>query len=190
MTDIGYLHWCDFLGDDLVALARSTTINNRQRFTATTVTTGVPNFRKSQVLWHDFTELRLRFIMRLGEMMPYIRQAFPRTPQNPEFEVQMTVSGDGDFFKRHTDNGCPATQLRVLTFVYYYTMTDERRFTGGQLHLATKGGDFAIEPTHNSIVIFPSDWMHAIVPVAIPSQQWEDSRMTLNGWIRSKPSAE
>lgn len=184
MNELGYLHWCGFLDDDLIALARNTVIDNRQRFIATTVTTKVQGYRKSHVLWNrDFKPLYDRFTKRLCDLLPEIRQTFLQLPEKPDIELQLTMSGDGEFFKRHTDNGCAATKMRVITYVYYFAMEDERRFDDGQLILETKAGAYTIEPNHNTIIIFPSEWMHEIVPVKVPSQRWEDSRITLNGWI-------
>ncbi len=180
----GYLHWKDFLDDDLIALTRNTTLSNRQRFIDTTVTTGVPDYRRSKVLWHyDYPNLYDRFTARLRSFLPYIQQAFPQLSNEVTFELQMTSTGNDQFFKRHTDNGCEQTCLRVVTFVYYYTLEDEQRFSGGQLLLETAKGQFSIEPVHNTIVMFPAGCYHEIMPVIVPSLRWEDNRTTLNGWI-------
>ncbi|MBE9012911.1 2OG-Fe(II) oxygenase, partial [Pseudanabaenaceae cyanobacterium LEGE 13415] len=41
-----------------------------------------------------------------------------------------------------------------------------------------------IQPINNSIIFFPSHFLHEVLPVSCPSRQFADSRFTLNGWIR------
>jgi SM-20-related protein len=33
-------------------------------------------------------------------------------------------------------------------------------------------------------VLFPSQYLHEVLPVRCPSHQFVDSRFTLNGWVR------
>lgn len=186
MDGYGYLHWKDFLDAEMIALARSTAIDHRQRFNNTTVTTDVPNFRRSKVLWHhDYPTLHERFIDRLRSLLPHIREAFPTVPEQPQFELQLTSHHDGDFFKRHIDNGCAQTEKRVLTYVYYFTLGEEPRFTGGDLLLDNTETLWRVTPIHNTIVLFPSGFWHEVLPVQVPSGAWEDGRWTINGWLRS-----
>jgi Rps23 Pro-64 3,4-dihydroxylase Tpa1-like proline 4-hydroxylase len=181
---MSYLHWCDFLDDDLIALLRSTVVDQRDRFVPTTVTSGEPDYRKSMVLWHhDCRPLYNRFIARLRLFMPDFKRVFPKLPDHPQFELQVTSHGDGDYFRRHTDNGCPQTSRRIVTYVYYFTLTDEPQFTGGDLILETDEGEFAFAPKHNTIILFPSSWWHEVRPVSLPSGHWEDRRLTVNGWM-------
>jgi hypothetical protein len=52
---------------------------------------------------------------------------------------------------------------------------------------ARKIGDDAyvdVEPRHNSIIFFPSEYMHEVMPVICPSREFVDSRFTINGWVR------
>ena len=180
----GYLHWCDFLDDDLLALARHTVISNRINFIRSTVTTGLHDFRKSEVLWQSFyQELYERFACRLRGFHPHLRNAFPQLTDAPGIEMQLTMHGDGEFFKRHVDDGAPETNHRLLTYVYYFSLTDAQQFTGGQLILETASGTYCIEPRHNTIVWFPAGCQHEVSPVNVPSHRWEDGRATINGWL-------
>lgn len=181
MTD--YIHWCDFAPDDLVALARSTAMEQRQSFVEASVTTNEPNFRRSQVLWRNhYPELDAQFTARLMASLPHIRSVLP-VPESPTIELQMTAHNDGEYFKRHTDNGGPETCHRLVTFVYYYTLRDAQGFHGGELILEADDGCFRIDPRHNCIIMFPAGWWHEVQPVSVPSGQWEDARFTLNGWF-------
>lgn len=184
MTD--YLHWCGFLDDDLLAAVRATTVSNRQRFVETTVTTNEPGYRKSQVLWHyEYQDLYDKFSARMRSFLPYMCRMVPMIPENPKIELQMTTHSAGEYFKRHIDNGSDDTITRLMTFVYYYALTDVPQFTGGQLILEADDGTFTIEPNHNTIVMFPAGWWHEVLPVTVPSGRWEDGRFTLNGWLHS-----
>jgi Rps23 Pro-64 3,4-dihydroxylase Tpa1-like proline 4-hydroxylase len=182
MTD--YIYWCDFAPDTLVALARSTALDQRQSFTESSVTTNEPNFRKSTVLWRQhYAELDTQFVARLTALLPHIRAVLPMLPEAPTVELQMTSHGDGQYFKRHTDNGSPETSHRMVTFVYYFGLRDAPGFHGGELILEADDGCFIIEPRHNHILMFPAGWWHEVRPVSVPSGQWDDSRFTCNGWF-------
>jgi len=179
-----YIHWKDFADASLVQMIRETTLRNRDAFVESTVTTDEADYRKSQVLWHfNYQDLYDRFTAHLKSFMPYFLADFPILPDEPEVELQITVHADGNYFKRHTDNGCEQTNQRLVTFVYYYTLDDKQRFTDGELILETPKGIFTIPPKHNTIVLFPANWWHEVRPVFIPSMAWEDSRMSVNGWF-------
>lgn len=188
MSDTGYLHWNDFAADDLLALARFATVRNRSKFVPTTVTTNEAGHRKSNVLWHyEYADLYAAFSARLLSFMPDIRRVFPQVPETPDIEMQLTSHTTGEYFKRHLDNASEDTKLREVTYVFYYTLEDEQRFTGGELILETYAGTYTIQPKHNTIIMFPSGCWHEVRPVDVPSNRWEDSRMTLNGWLRRSP---
>lgn len=114
-----------------------------------------------------------------------------------EIEMQITAHNHGHYYKIHNDNGSPDTATRFLTYVYYYYQ-DPKPFTGGELRiyeLAVKDGFYVagdryrdIEPLHNSLIIFPSHYMHEVLPIQCPSLRFEDSRFTVNGWIRRAAS--
>ena len=180
-----YIHWKDFADTSLVQMLRETTRRNSNAFVESTVTSNEADYRKSHVLWHfNYQDLYDRFTAHLKTYMPYFQADFPILPDEPEIELQITAHSDGDYFKRHTDNGCEQTSQRLVTYVYYYTLDDQQRFTGGELILETPKGVFTIPPTHNTIVLFPSSWWHEVHPIFIPSMAWEDSRFSVTGWFR------
>jgi SM-20-related protein len=81
----------------------------------------------------------------------------------------------------------------VLSGVYYFH-AEPKAFTGGALRLYAIGGQgeryVDIEPTHNSLLMFPSWAPHEVMPVRCPSRRFVDSRFAINCWVhRAKPTA-
>ncbi len=110
-------------------------------------------------------------------------------------ELQVTSSNDGEWFKAHRDSGHGPVESRTLTFVYY-CHREPRTFSGGELRMFGAVGDgentddpqvqaraLTITPPQNSIVFFPSHYLHEVMPVSCPSGRFEDSRLTVNGWL-------
>lgn len=93
----------------------------------------------------------------------------------------------------HNDNGSSETQNRELTYVYYF-YREPKPFSGGELLLYdskiennyyVQADSFkTVEPRNNSIVFFPSRYLHEVKLVSCPSKAFADSRFTINGWIR------
>jgi len=110
-----------------------------------------------------------------------------------DIEIQITASGDGDYFRMHKDGGDDDT--RELSFVYFFHQ-EPRRFSGGEFRIfdAQKVEDEyvptdlsqTLSPRQDMIVFFPSVNEHEILPVRVPSRTFEDSRFTVNGWIHRK----
>jgi len=108
-------------------------------------------------------------------------------------EAQITASNDGDFFHFHSDNGSDRVASRHLTFVYFF-YREPRQFRGGELRIhdarledgtyVCEGTYQTIVPRQNQIVFFPCELLHEITPVNCATQQFADSRFTLNGWLR------
>lgn len=153
-------------------------IAHQSEFTPTTTSTGKPDYRRSKVLHNppdDFVAM-----VREREAVLWTAAKTLGVAKFPiaRFEAQITASNDGDFYKVHNDSGSQEAAERVLTFVYYYHL-EPKRFEGGELRF----GDELIEPISNSIIFFKSDRLHEVFPVR-STGVWEDSRFTLNGWLR------
>lgn len=110
-------------------------------------------------------------------------------------EVQATQYPADGVFRIHRDNGAPNT-LRRLTFVYYLHRRP-RIFRGGDLILYDEppSGRIAdlrtytrIDPTDNSLLLFPADRLHGVTPVAGGFDDAIDGRWTLNGWLHQAES--
>jgi len=107
-------------------------------------------------------------------------------------ELQLTIHRRGDFFRLHRDSGPEKTPTgnRRVTFVYYFHR-QPKQFSGGDLLLydtdlerhKSLGKYTRIEPRNNSILFFPSPCFHRVMPVDLKSEEVEDGRLTLNGWI-------
>lgn len=131
---------------------------------------------------------------------PLLREAWAGWGYEP-FEqgaVQMNIAGhaDGGFFKAHADRGPEGhmSWYRRATFLYYFHKRP-RRFTGGDLllidtDLATQshGPSYTrITPDDGRLLLFPSDFYHQVTPVAMESDDIEDARLAITGWIYERP---
>jgi len=165
-----------------------------QNFVSTTNSANDANYRRSMVLYAfpEFAELMTK---RINEITPFILTYLRLDSFIPsKIEIQLTLHNDGNYYKIHNDNGSPDCANRVLTFVYYF-YCEPKKFSGGELVLydsKVQNNVFVaadtfktVTPQNNSIVFFPSYYMHEVLPVSCPSQAFLDSRFTLNGWIRN-----
>lgn len=154
------------------------------------------SYRKSSVLYNlgEYTSLiQDRLLTLLPEVLAaFKRDAFPIS----QFDIQLTASNDGDFFKVHQDNSSEEINHREISFVYYFH-SEPKAFTGGQLKLYNSQ-DHAVEhskkttaqtitPRQNTVVLFPSYLDHEVLPVRCPSRKFVNSRFTVNGWIMRQP---
>ncbi len=168
-------------------------LQRRSDFVPTTTSTKAENYRRSLVL-HSFPKFRELTVNRIKEIFPDVLNKL-NIPifSIAEIESQLTAHNDQNFYKVHNDNGSPNTATRVLTYVYYF-YREPKAFTEGKLiiydsqiqgkHYVKATTFKTIEPTNNSIVFFLSRYMHEVLPVTCPSQDFADSRFTINGWIR------
>ena len=118
-------------------------------------------------------------------------------------EVTITATLSGGFFTAHQDNGVrpdDPSYTRTISYVYYFHR-EPKAFAGGELLLydtcfdAERAGFSSIafsriEPVRNTLVLFPSDYFHEILPVHGDSGLLQDARFTVNGWVhRDDPDA-
>jgi SM-20-related protein len=162
-------------------------------FVPTSTMTGELDYRKSWVLY-DFPEWRDRIADTVQLLLPQVIQRLKLELFVPEqLEVQLTAHNHGHYYKIHNDNGNEEVADRVISYVYYFHR-EPQPYRGGELKLynlvAQDGlyqagdGTVTIAPPNNSLVLFPSHFMHEVLPVDCPSGQFLDSRFTLNGWVR------
>jgi Rps23 Pro-64 3,4-dihydroxylase Tpa1-like proline 4-hydroxylase len=152
----------------------------------------------------DFEYRRSRVLLDLGGhhsiILDRIQRCSPRVFEKlgvepfwpTRAEVQITASNHGDFFRCHSDNGHQDIRSRALTFVYFFHR-EPKKFRGGELRLYdSRIQDGAcvpaethrvIVPRQNQIVFFPSSLEHEITTVDCASQEFADSRFTVNGWL-------
>jgi SM-20-related protein len=149
-------------------------------------------FRRSRVLF-DVSEAYPIVTDRVISVLPYVLSRLEITPfAISQIELQVTASNDSEWFKAHHDSGQGGSGSRELTFVYY-CHREPRSFTGGQLRMygpfddadspQAQLGASTITPAQNSIVFFPSHYLHEVMPTYCESRRFEDSRLTYNGWL-------
>jgi hypothetical protein len=156
---------------------------------------GIVNYehRRSQVLM-DLGHHHDPILTRIHAVLPQVLDKLGmETFSITDVEVQITASNDGDFFHFHSDNGSGRVASRHLTFVYFFHR-EPRQFEGGELRIhdarledgtyVSQGSLHTVVPQQNQIVFFPCELLHEISRVNCASQQFADSRFTLNGWLR------
>ena len=144
-------------------------------------------------------DVRPWFGPKLRSVLPHVLARLRmETLHRYRIEMDVTVHPGGGFYTRHSDSSEERHRPRKLSFVYYFHR-QPRRFAGGDLLLydtdieANRASTVAfsrIEPLHNSLVFFPSDASHEITPVECDTQDFEDGRFTVNGWVRSRDEEE
>lgn len=168
-------------------------IQQQQMFVPTQTTTDTPDYRQSMILPH-LDGLADRIMERIEQVLPEVlTQLNLPIFKASEIETQLTSHNDGNFYKLHNDNGSPDTATRELTYVYYF-YKEPKPFSGGELQVydskiennfyVAADSFQTVDPRNNSIVFFLSRYMHEVLPVSCPSQDFADSRFTINGWIR------
>ena len=78
----------------------------------------------------------------------------------------------------------------MLSYVYYFHQ-QPKAFTGGQLQLFDTNTKLntasttmtTIEPIHNSLIVFPSNYYHQVCTVNMPNHDRIWGRHTINGWL-------
>jgi Rps23 Pro-64 3,4-dihydroxylase Tpa1-like proline 4-hydroxylase len=157
------------------------------------VTTNIPDYRRSRVV-NRAGDLAADLVDRVRDRFPELCADLKVPPFSiSEIEAQLTVHSDGDYFQVHTDNGDDETRTRAISYVYYFHR-QPKRFTGGELVLfdtrlengqsIAVGPPVVIEPEDDSLIVFPSGCLHEVRPVQMLSDDPEDGRFTINGWVR------
>ena len=167
----------------------STTVDNRK------------SYRRSKVL-HAVRQSRWDhlFMSRLKMHLPYIAAALGKPNfELADYEMQLTASNDGDFFKAHPDwSPHHSAVAREITFVYYLHRTPRPYGGGGLLFYEGTPGQpifdrganvMLIDPQNNCLIAFASERWHEVDMVRCPSRAFADSRFTVNGWLRQTSSA-
>ena len=168
-------------------------IKQENNFLSTTNSANDPDYRRSMFLpiFAPFSELLMN---RVEAIVPQLVSNLKIAPFHIDYvEAQLTAHNDGNYYKVHNDSGSPDTATRELTYVYYFNR-EPKAFFGGDLviydskienNFYVAADSFkTVQPLNNSIVFFPSRYMHEVLPVSCPSQAFADSRFTINGWVR------
>jgi Rps23 Pro-64 3,4-dihydroxylase Tpa1-like proline 4-hydroxylase len=150
------------------------------------------SYRRSRVLF-ELGEFRDVFTERIFAFLPQVLAGldFPWFPIK-DVEIQLTATNNGEFFRRHNDNGTDSLSSRLITFVYFF-YRQPQPFTGGELCIfdtELENGEYrapgpysVITPAQNQICFFVSEYLHEVLPVQCVSTDFMDSRFTVNGWL-------
>jgi Rps23 Pro-64 3,4-dihydroxylase Tpa1-like proline 4-hydroxylase len=190
----------NFLGADASKQLLEHALKQQKKFVSSTI---VPRDAKRAVV--DERLRRSRTLDDLGKFEKLVAEKLKevlapvlgrlKQPAFPmgRIEMQITASGDGDYFRLHRDTD--KSDTRELAFVYHFHR-EPRRFSGGELRLfANEEIDGKPRPTDRSqilsarqdqIIFFPAHFEHELLPVRVPSKEFGDSRFTVNGWIHRK----
>lgn len=146
----------------------------------------------SRVLF-ELGEFRDLFTERIFAFLPQIMAGL-ELPWFPvaDLEIQLTATNNGEFFRRHNDNGTESLSSRLITFVYFF-YREPRPFSGGELCVfdtELQDGEYlapglctVVTPMQNQICFFISEYLHEVLPVQTMSASFMDSRFTVNGWL-------
>jgi Rps23 Pro-64 3,4-dihydroxylase Tpa1-like proline 4-hydroxylase len=184
----------DFLDREDAAEILEYAVTNEEKFSPTRVGTGSSNqaIRKS-LATRDLGKFRALLVSRMRAKVPELI----RTLKVSHFElsgidIQLVAHGEGAFYSRHIDTITQSDrrQTRVLSAVYYFHR-QPRAFEGGALRLYAIGDPqfrsfIDISPEHNTLLVFPSWALHAVMPVQCESQRFADSRFAINIWMQRK----
>jgi Rps23 Pro-64 3,4-dihydroxylase Tpa1-like proline 4-hydroxylase len=192
--ELFYVSLEGFLGDAQQGLLEYA-VEHEQEFTkATIVEDDEPvvdeRLRRARTL-NDLGDFAATFQDRLKEALSPVLSQLNMDPfPVGDIEIQITASGDGDFFRMHKDSDDQST--RELSFVYFFH-GEPRRYSGGELRIfdaeVINGREVPtdrsqiLSPRQDMVVFFPSSSEHELLTVRVPSKTFADSRFTVNGWI-------
>ena len=118
-----------------------------------------------------------------------LETAFDMTHTLPNStQIELVAHGDGAFYRPHTDTFTGDEYMsggrRCLTMVYYFHRLP-RGFTGGRLRLFDLGGNqtIDIEPTRDSLLVFPSTARHEVERISCPLGDFASGRFSVNIWL-------
>ena len=132
------------------------------------------------------------FVNELGRVMgDVVRHFGVEAAGKCQVELNVVAHRSGDFFAPHQDTGYARAESRLVSFAYYFHQ-EPKGFAGGELLLydtCIATGDYRaaafsrIEPVNNSLVFFPSDYCHEVLPVCAKSSAFENTRFAVVGWL-------
>ena len=104
------------------------------RFVNATVSTDDADYRRSKVLY-DISRFSRLFREKVAALAPQLMRDFDLAPfKIADIECQMTAHNDGNYFKRHNDNGSADTTTRAISYVYYF-FNEPKAFSGGDFQI-------------------------------------------------------
>jgi SM-20-related protein len=180
-----------FLDAELHASVLQFSIASQARFKPSLVSGGNYDPTRISRSLRDFHPLEAAFSERVRSLVSQLIAELHdiKAFKLPTLELEMVAYGDGAYFRRHRDVELDIIRAadksaRILSAVYYFH-AEPKAFSGGALRLYGDGkGDFVdIEPEQNTLVVFPSQTVHEVMPISCPSRRFSDSRFAINCWV-------
>ena len=190
----------DAFGADLPARFLDFAIANEYGFetTLTSYSDGSeavdPNFRTSKRFGGKLGELGRDYRAAFVALMPKLFEAVGVAEvDDPLLEIELIATGDGGSLAKHIDtmtldNRDDVKTERILSTVYYFHR-EPRAFSGGEIEIHPFDGGAdpkPVEPRHGRLVVFPAFAPHSVRELSVPSGRFDDSRFSLNCWVRYK----
>lgn len=130
--------------------------------------------------------LRDAYLAQMQTEIPRSLEVFGMAPfVIDRYEVKYLAYSDGGHFGCHYDNQ-GINHTRTLTFLLYLGQ-DAPHYRGGEVLLYDRGDEAGrytrIAPEHNSLLIFPSDAMHEVLPVVLPDGDLSEGRFAVVSWL-------
>jgi SM-20-related protein len=182
-----------FLDPERAAALLVDALARERDFTTAPLASGAPEHRSARVIFDFSMKAEIESAIRARLARSTLELGLPPDTSGA-METQLTVSGDGDYYRAHVDDGAEVVRTRTATYVYYFNR-EPKAFTGGELRLFDRrwnGGRWEaaeafqdLVPEHNMLILFPSSALHEIRPVCCPGGGFADSRFTVNGWLHS-----
>jgi SM-20-related protein len=176
-----YCRFCNFLSPRGSELILHELLDRRGEFRARGSNAfGTPAFYRTRTRLDPFPE----FLNRFAEVVPVLERWFGTDLRESLIELLGQAYNDGSFFRKHSDAGAGGPNWQRRLSGVYYLHARPRKFEGGSLALYDRRGNaHLIDPEHNSVVFFPRDVLHEVLPVRCASKAFEDSRFAINVWI-------
>jgi SM-20-related protein len=147
------------------------------------------SFRRSLMLPNALGPLQRQFEQHQRDLFARMCQACGMAPfVISELDIEFVAHRNGHFYRPHLDIRFgpgidKADTARTLSAVYY-VHRQPPGFSGGQLRLLNlDGSDEVVEARHNRLVAFPSILPHEVLPIAVPGDNWDDARFSVNCWF-------
>ena len=128
------------------------------------------------------------FVTTITALVPSLLQRLSMPVFTPAaYEVELVAHGDGAFYRRHLDlhAGEHGPSLRRMLSAVYYFYREPRAFSGGALRIYSFDGSASVDfqPENDTLVAFPTSAPHEVLPVAVASREFIDSRFAVNCWV-------
>ena len=199
-----YARVLNFLPEEEVRQLFEWALSTRHLFRPAKVSTAQPRLdttKRIALLSAKLGPLEGQLRERLSGVLPQVLANTGTAGWSPiDLELQLAAHGHGAYYRPHVDTEIGTDrqstdgprEVRVLSAVYYFH-AHPQAFTGGQIRLFRFGPvpgvqepqqarHVDLEPTRNSLVVFPSWVPHEVRPVSVPTGDFADYRFALNCW--------